>query len=511
MSEHVTDHLIIGAGPAGLQLAHLLQQAGRDYIVLERAAAPGHSFATFPRHRRLISINKRYTGTTDAEINLRMDWNSLLSDDPELLFTRFSDSYFPHADDMLDYLREFAARCGLTIEFGCRVVELARDGDTFRATDEAGNTYRAPRVVIATGVGQPQLPAIPGAELADNYATVSTDPAEFVDKRVLVVGKGNSAFETADHLTPVAAVIHVAGPNPVRLAWNTHFVGHLRAVNNNFLDTYQLKSQNAIVDAKIAGIRRSGAGYDVEFIFSRGSVHIGYDRVILCTGFRFDTSLFDVSARPALADNGRFPALTGAYESVDQPGMYFAGTLTQQLDFKKGTNGFIHGFRYGARALFHVLEQRYHRVPWPHREIDPSVANLAAEILARVNRSSALWQQFGVLADAVRIPGAGRAEYYEEVPVRHPDFWQAGSDDDMLMVTLEYGPDAVTHFDGKPVLADASPASSYLHPVVRHYRAGALLGTHHVASNLDNDWGATIYADRLRDFLTASTVDSVAV
>lgn len=28
-----------------------------------------------PRHRKLISINKRYTGKTNAEFNLRYDWN----------------------------------------------------------------------------------------------------------------------------------------------------------------------------------------------------------------------------------------------------------------------------------------------------------------------------------------------------------------------------------------------------------------------------------------------------
>lgn len=26
-----------------------------------------------------------------------MDWNSLLSDDPDLLFTRYTDRYFPYA------------------------------------------------------------------------------------------------------------------------------------------------------------------------------------------------------------------------------------------------------------------------------------------------------------------------------------------------------------------------------------------------------------------------------
>ena len=43
------DYLIIGAGPAGLQLAALLEADGRrDYLVLEGADAPGAFFARFP-------------------------------------------------------------------------------------------------------------------------------------------------------------------------------------------------------------------------------------------------------------------------------------------------------------------------------------------------------------------------------------------------------------------------------------------------------------------------------
>src|SRR4051794_25584954 len=96
------DYLIIGAGPAGLQRAALLEAQGRrDYLVLEGADRPGAFFARFPRHRQLISINKPHTGTDDPELNLRLDWNSLLTDDPALLFTRYTERYFPPADLML--------------------------------------------------------------------------------------------------------------------------------------------------------------------------------------------------------------------------------------------------------------------------------------------------------------------------------------------------------------------------------------------------------------------------
>jgi len=102
------DCLVIGAGPAGLQLGYFLDRAGRDYLILEGGPTPGTFFRTFPRHRRLISINKPHTGWDDPELNLRMDWNSLLSDDPRLLFTRYSGRYLPDADDLVRYLADFA-------------------------------------------------------------------------------------------------------------------------------------------------------------------------------------------------------------------------------------------------------------------------------------------------------------------------------------------------------------------------------------------------------------------
>ena len=35
------DYIVIGAGPGGLQLGYFLERAGRDYVIVERAAQPG--------------------------------------------------------------------------------------------------------------------------------------------------------------------------------------------------------------------------------------------------------------------------------------------------------------------------------------------------------------------------------------------------------------------------------------------------------------------------------------
>jgi cation diffusion facilitator CzcD-associated flavoprotein CzcO len=310
----VVDYLVVGAGPAGLQLAYQLQRAGLDYLVVEAGDAPGTFFRTYPRHRTLISINKVHTGWQDPELKMRMDWNSLLSDDPELLFARYSKKFFPPADRFVTYLADFAARHQLNIRYDTTITRIGRDGadGEFVLTDAAGGVLRARRLIVATGVTKPNLPDVPGVELAETYPTVTVDPDDFVDQRVLVVGKANSAFETADNLIETAAVIHVAGPHSVKLAWRTHFVGHLRAVNNNLLDAYQLKLQHAVLDGDLRSIVRDGSGYRVTFAFARAEEvlkDLYYDRIILCTGFRFDDSVFAPECRPARGPGWRADVL----------------------------------------------------------------------------------------------------------------------------------------------------------------------------------------------------------
>jgi thioredoxin reductase len=488
------DYLIIGAGPAGLQLAALLEADGKhDYLVLEGAETPGAFFARFPRHRQLISINKPRTGSSDPEVNLRLDWNSLLTDDPALLFTGYTERYFPDADVMVRYLADFAAKTGVRVRYDARVTRVSRADDHFVV--EAGETYRARRVIVATGVSRPHLPDIEGFELAERYDEMSVEPRDYLDQRVLIIGKGNSAFETADALMETTTVIHVAGPSSVRLAWRTHYVGHLRAVNNNFLDTYQLKSANAILDGRVRRIERDGDGYRVTFAFSRADEvikELRYDRVLACTGFAFDASIFDESCRPELAINDRFPAQTPAWESVNVPGLYFAGTISQERDFKKSTSGFIHGFRYAVRALYRILDQRYGSEQWPASAVDATPEAITDAIIGRVNRTSALWQQFGFLADVVTVDDTG-ASYREEVPVGY--FHQTPPPGPAFVITLEYGPDhdQVDPFDiTVSRIAQDTPGqahdAAYLHPVVRFHRDGELVATHHLAENLENEW-----------------------
>ncbi|WP_158845571.1 NAD(P)-binding domain-containing protein [Saccharothrix deserti] len=523
-SDEAVDYLVIGAGPAGLQAGYFLARAGRSYLVVESGESPGTFFTRFPRHRKLISINKVHTGWDDPELRLRTDWNSLLSDERAPLFTARTPRYFPDADEMVGYLSDFAAAHGIAVRYGTRLVKITRPDD-FVALDQHGNTFRAKRLIVATGVSLPNLPDFEGAELAERYGTVTTDPADFTGQRVLIVGRGNSAFETADNLIETAAVIHVLGAGSLRMAWRTHFVGHLRAVNNNFLDTYQLKSQNAVLDGRVVGIRRDADGYYVKVAFERVNEvvkEIRYDRVVLATGFRFDASVFAPECRPQLTINDRFPAQTETWESVNVPDVHFAGTITQVRDFKKSTSGFIHGFRYGVRALHRILEQRHHGVDWPVADLGEEVEAAVEEVIRRVNTSSALWQQFAFLGDLLLVGPDGRMRYAEEVPVDHArvavprgDFGEAATH---AVITLEYGADhdAVDPFDvtaGRKSQDDVQGLDGrYLHPVVRLYRGEEFVAEHHMTENLENEWDSeAVHRAPLHAFLRAHLATPLTV
>lgn len=492
------DYVIVGAGPAGLQLGYFLQKAGRNYVILESSDAPGASFKTFPRHRKLISANKVYTGYSDPVRNLRWDWNSLISDNESLLFKHYSREYFPAADDLVRYLRDFAVGHGLNVHYGQRVERVSRDG-TFKVQCESGRHYEGARLVMATGVSQPYLPAVPGIDLVERYVDASVDPEDFADQRVLIVGKGNSAFETADNLIATASRIYVCSPTPITLSWKSKFVGHLRAVNNNFVDTYQLKLQNVMLDAEVVSIEKVGNVFSVTFHYKHADDEVEtmqFDRVIVCTGFRFDASMFDEDCRPALAIKDRFPAQTSAFESTNVKDLFFAGTVMQERDYRKKQSGFIHGFRHNIESLSRYFEQRYHGRPWPHRTIDATPAALAASVLERANRSPGLWQQTGFLCDVLVRSSDGRSFlYYEDLAVQYVHESEFRDFDEYHVVTLEFGLDiiyaspdplAVTRIHKDDV--DGAHQSTGIHPIVRHYSRGKLVAEHHVLEDIIPEW-----------------------
>ena len=500
------DILIIGAGPAGIQASYFLKKHGISHKILEKGQRPGAFFEQYPRHRMLISINKKYTGSDHPEFNLRHDWNSLLSSEGPK-FTEYDDDLFPAADSLLKYLDDFVAQENIDITYNAEVSCIDKEHGHFVVTLTDGSKHEAKNVIVATGFNLTNKPQVEGIEYAEDYSVMSVDKKDFINKRVLVIGKGNSAFETADHLAGVTSLIHMISPTPTRLAWQTHYVGNLRAVNNNILDMYQLKSQHAILDATIDKISKEGDKYrvDISYAHAEGETEtLYYDTILCCAGFKLDNSIFSESCMPVTVMNGKYPQLSTGYESVNVPGLYFAGTLTHAHDYRKGTSGFIHGFRYNVQALTNILNHRLNNAEIDHKKIKRDVSDVTHYLLNRFNVVSSIWQQPSILAEVFKITD-DNVEHYEAMPVNYAveDYFNK---DDVVLITFEYG----DHIEGD-IFKQAriardnfanSQQSQFLHPVLRFYSQGKLTEEFHVIEDLEANWTVEEHYDHISSFIS---------
>ncbi|XP_044038354.1 FAD-dependent oxidoreductase domain-containing protein 2 isoform X2 [Siniperca chuatsi] len=513
------DYCVLGAGPAGLQMGYFLSRAKRDYIILERNSGPGSFFNKYPRHRKLISINKIHTGRQNREFNLRHDWNSLLSDKPDLLFKRVSSEFYPPADAFPLYLSMFVKELGLRVRYGVdigriRAVQSAT-GRSYILTDQHASDYTCSVLLVATGLWVPQKVEFVGSDLVEGYESISTNPEDYKDQAVLILGKGNSAFETAQSILGRASRVHMLSSSPVRLAWQTHYVGDLRAVNNELIDTYQLKSLDGLVEAHLEKIviaqrkeqarRRSGGqkkekkgrlylsinkyiqyqeaknSSDVtgeelpEYHIDNFPMRKPYDRVIRCLGFKFNFSIFDSSTCPPNSENakGRLPGVTAWYEGKNTPGLFVLGTAGHSRDYRSSAGGFIHGFRYTARAVHRVLEQRYHSKLWPSTKL--LTTQLQSWILKRVGEASGPYQMFEVLGDVILLRGS-HCEYVEEFPLQAlPQFSSLSghevSNHGLVVLVMQYGKQNIDYLGPSRAETDWTKAwnSNFLHPVLYYY------------------------------------------
>ncbi|XP_057673130.1 FAD-dependent oxidoreductase domain-containing protein 2 [Corythoichthys intestinalis] len=510
------EYCILGAGPAGLQMGYFLSKSKRDYVILERNSGPGSFFHKYPRHRKLISINKIHTGRQNREFNLRHDWNSLLSDNPKLLFREVSTEFYPPADAFPLYLSKFETELGLRVQYGVDIGMIRASVSSTRRgyilTDQNGKDYMCRVLLVATGLWVPQEVNFVGSDLVEGYESISTNSEDYKNQAVLILGKGNSAFETAQSILGHASRVHMVSRSPVRLAWQTHYVGDLRAVNNELIDTYQLKSLDGLVEASLERIvivqqkedwrrkltkEKKGQlyvtinkyiqnqsektksdvtaeellGYDIDNF----SMRKPYDRVIRCLGFRFNFSIFDSSACPLNSKNakGRLPRVTAWYEGHNTPDLFVLGTAAHSRDYRSSAGGFVHGFRYTVRAVHHLLEQRYHKTQWPATRL--LTTQLLPAILKRVGEASGPYQMFEILGDVILLRGS-YCQYLEEFPLQAlPQFSSLSghevSKHGLVVVMMQYGKKKIDYLGGGRAVTDWSKAwkSNFLHPVLYYY------------------------------------------
>ena len=184
--------LIVGGGPAGLSAAGALKQVGLEATILDGGQRIGQSWEQ--RYDRLhLHTVRAYSGL--AHFPIPAGFPKYLSKD---LYAA--------------YLRDYAAHFQLNFVPGAAVKRIRQQkigGSAWWAADAGSETWLSRVVVVATGqYCQPICPDWPGLGL---YSGESLHSAEyhsglaFQNKKVLVIGAGNSGMEIAVDLSEQGA------------------------------------------------------------------------------------------------------------------------------------------------------------------------------------------------------------------------------------------------------------------------------------------------------------------
>lgn len=465
------DVIIVGAGPGGLQVAiTLMEQAKKqnknlNLLVFESGDKAGTSFTKFPVHGQLISNNKLYTGKPSSHrFSERFDWNSLITEDKQIQMRNYSTDFFPKREALVQMLNDIVDYYQIPVKYNTKWLDTSRNEHGNYTVETTNGTYKTQHLVVATGM-KPKKAEILGIEHATPYE-VMKEKEFYRDKRVLIIGKGNSGMECAQDILNEANVIMLASPTSLNLAYKTHYVGHVRAVNALLVDNYQLKHQAALLDCEIEKIEpyKDGMNVTVKYVHAEGEVEqLYFDEIIAATGFMANIEPLS-SLNIDTLYNGKYPVMNEEFESTRIPNLYFAGTQTHGLDYKRTFSGFIHGFRYNSKILAHHLANK---LGFGADNVLISDQDIKNYILDEFNHSPDLYLQPGYIVKVFKIDN----EKWKELGHFSLDKFnkmEITIDSKLIAISLEYGD--IHRFSevlSIPRVPGDVSQSAHIHPIIR--------------------------------------------
>lgn len=344
-----TDTLVIGAGQAGLAAAYYLQQSGVDFRLLDAAPEAGAAWDARYDSLRLFSPA----------------WVSGLPGRP----WPGNPLRYPTRAETAAYLRAYAAHFAFPLEPGQEVTRLAAAaGGGYAAYTAAGRTYRARRVVVATGpYTAPHVPAWAGqlpAAVAQLHSRDYRRPTQLPGAGpVAVVGSGNSALQIAADVAATGRPVFVAFDENTPALPNNQLMwaflvasGFLRASRHTPLGRWLHGRPEPVVSGDLARLRgfanarfigRATAGLPTGALQGRRGPTPPLDAVVWATGYRPDYGWIEL---PVLEPDGRPRHHRGLTEA---PGVAFLGL--DWLDSRR--SALLNGAGPDARRVVAALLQ----------------------------------------------------------------------------------------------------------------------------------------------------------
>jgi putative flavoprotein involved in K+ transport len=179
------DTVVVGAGQAGLAISHLLGQAGRDHVVLERRATLGGGWQDRWDNFRLVTPN----------------WTASL---PGYPFDGPDPDAFMGRDEIVARVAQYAELVHAPVQVETRVIRMTARPEGGFTLDTTGGVIEAREVVVATGsYHSPRIPELSGA-LPDRLIQLHSHDYRSAGRLppggVLVVGSGQSGVQIAEEL-----------------------------------------------------------------------------------------------------------------------------------------------------------------------------------------------------------------------------------------------------------------------------------------------------------------------
>lgn len=293
---------IVGGGPAGINVAIAAEQAGLDYIILEKGYLV-NSLYHFPTNMTFFSTSK----------------NLEIGDVP---FISHYDK--PTRSEALEYYRRIADQYQLNIRYRTSVEAIRRQGSTFELDTTLGPIH-ADFVVVATGFyGQPRMLDIPGEDLP-KVKHYYDDPHPYIDCRVAVIGAANSACDVALEIWQKGADVTMI----VRGA--DIYEGVKYWIRPNIRNRIAEGSIKAYFNSTVTRIGE----LEIEVATPDGPLTLANDYVLAMTGYQPDYDLLRSFGIEIGSDEKKTPFYQEKNLESNVPGLYLCGVVLGGLHTSK--------------------------------------------------------------------------------------------------------------------------------------------------------------------------------
>ena len=291
----VSDVLVVGAGPIGLETAAVLSAEGHDVQVVDAGPLGATISRTFPPHTRFFTSPERLALFGLAIAPLAQEKLT--------------------GEEYLAYLRQYVATHELKVDTFTEVVAGTVGPVRLVGLTASGlhRTCEARTLVLATGgTDRPRRLGVPGEDLPHVRSHLG-DPHRYAGRRVLIVGGRNSAVESALRCYRVGAQVHLC---------------HRRAAVHERVKFWLRPEVQSLLDegAIVGHLPREVVEITREHVVLSGGERLEVDDIVLQIGYEQDGELFDMFGVPRAGGRGA-PVIDPVTMRVSDD-VYVVGTAT---------------------------------------------------------------------------------------------------------------------------------------------------------------------------------------